>query len=175
MKYKVITVKKLKENAPSGAFGTYYKISSKVGVKTVYDREFSSLNEVKQSWEIKAASRELKALKKVYSKSKMTPKGYDVVILKTPIKNSRRSIYRVGYSMQHITGSTIEKSKYKHAYSLWEEAKDIFKSKGFYQTDGHSANAMITKVKSKKPKVIFIDAGGIAEVGKDYHDCAWRR
>lgn len=172
MDYKIIKVPANLKCGGQGAFGTYYKVSKGVGVKTVYDREFTSLKKAKQSWELKAARNELNNLKEVYKKTKMTPKGYDVVILK--IKYRSKTIYKVGYSMQHLVGKIVEYSDVKNSHSLWDRAKVKFANKGYTQVDMHTHNAIVVKQRGKRPKVLFIDAGGIVKVGDESSGCAWR-
>ncbi len=140
MKKRTLTVKD-RQRKNGGAFGTYYKLSPRRGVK-VLDAAYDTIKEAKQSVTYRAAKEEAWLLKKAY-KSKITPKCYGIKIVEVD------GYYSVGIVMTHMGDLTLSEfmrtrkaKKFYHRNIEGELLKKLDKV-GITHCDLHNHNIMV--------------------------------
>lgn len=161
-----------------GSFGAYSKIKrSKNGVKVfsqyrVYKKS-RTVSEALASEEFKGVTKEFKRLKKVRATMmSLVPKPKYLAIVEV-IDDDGTTIYMPGYVMSHVEGKLVMNSTMTDEdTAVLSRAKMVFTDKGIRQNDDHTGN-IIKVANTKKPKFVFIDAGGMRFVKNNNGQCDW--
>lgn len=162
--FKVISKRKLENCSGSGAYGQYFKVKGKDrGVKVIRDKYFGSVESAKEAfkgdWE-----QEFNFLKRLRKKTKLVPKPYYPVVVKTKLGDY--TAYMVGYMMSHVDGQTLYalggrydlKPEIKTKYEKANERMLKILGINYGMGDDHDGNIMV----SKKKDVVFIDVGRLS-------------
>lgn len=142
-------------DAPSGCYGTYYRISPTVGMKLLNVEPYKSVKDLIQSRHWRTAYKEYHLLKDA-QKSGFTPKPYRVVAVKYLEEDSIEPGYRYqpGIMMQHINGD--EGDDYVSLEAATRVAKKLERLTGLIHDDFNGHNVKVEYYSTGKVKKYWL-------------------
>lgn len=120
-----------------GAYGRYYKLSSKKGIKLLEDK-YITYDDALNGYRIKEAIKEVELLREAKSRYKNIPTCYGIKIIE------KQGIFRIGIVMQHLgetTAMDVEGFTDEKKCKLEKDLLDI----GIKHRDLHLGNIMFYK------------------------------